>query len=81
MAAARELLEDIIVVPDAAAVREIVWVLQNGRVLLEPAAACVVAAAEARKDLFKPGERVGLILCGSNVALEDLDGWRRQFGV
>ena len=67
--------------PDAEAVREIVWVLQNGRVLLEPAAACVVAAAVASKDLFKPGERVGLVLCGSNVALEDIEAWRKQFGV
>jgi threonine dehydratase len=81
MAAARQFLEQIIVVPDAEAVREIVWVLQNGRVLLEPAAACVVAAAIANKDMFKPGERVGLVLCGSNVALEDLAAWRTQFGV
>jgi threonine dehydratase len=81
MAAARQFLEDIVVVPDIEAVREIVWVLQNGRVLLEPAAACVVAAAIASKDKFKPGERVGLVLCGSNVALEDIAAWRTQFGV
>jgi threonine dehydratase len=81
MAGAREFLEDIIVVPDAEAVRELVWVLQNGRVLLEPAAACVVAAAVARKEMFKPGERVGLVLCGSNVALEDIERWRGDFGV
>ncbi|AMJ63322.1 threonine ammonia-lyase [Bosea sp. PAMC 26642] len=81
MAAAQQFLEDIIVVPDADAVREIVWVLQNGRVLLEPAAACVVAAAIANKDMFQPGERVGLVLCGSNVALEDLAAWRAEFGV
>ncbi|RDJ22347.1 pyridoxal-phosphate dependent enzyme [Bosea caraganae] len=81
MAAARQFLEDIIVVPDADAVREIVWVLQNGRVLLEPAAACVVAAAISRKDMFKPGERVGLVLCGSNVSLDDLATWRTQYGV
>lgn len=81
MAAARQFLEEIVVVPDAEAVRELVWVLQNGRVLLEPAAACVVAAAMARKDMFKPGERVGLVLCGSNVALEDIAAWRERFGV
>ncbi|KRE18104.1 hypothetical protein ASE63_02675 [Bosea sp. Root381] len=81
MAAARQFVEDIVVVPDAEAVREIDWVLQNGRVLLEPAAACVVAAAMARKEMFKPGERVGLVLCGSNVALEDIAAWRTQFGV
>lgn len=81
MAAARRFLEEIVVVSDAEAVREIVWVLQNGRVLLEPAAACVVAAALARKETFKPGERVALVLCGSNVALDDIAAWRTQFGV
>lgn len=81
MAAARQFLEDIIVVPDAEAVREITWVLQNGRVLLEPAAGAVVAAAVANTHLFKPGERVGLVLCGSNVALEDIAAWRTEYGV
>ncbi|OYW69024.1 MAG: hypothetical protein B7Z40_00405 [Bosea sp. 12-68-7] len=81
MAAARQFLEDIVIVPDAEAVREITWVLQNGRVLLEPAASCVVAAALTRKALFQPGERVGLVLCGSNVALDDIAAWRTQFGV
>jgi threonine dehydratase len=69
------------VVPDAEAVREMVWVLQNGRVLLEPAAGCVVAAAIANKHMFRPGERVGLVLCGSNVALEDIATWRAEYGV
>lgn len=81
LAAARQFLEEIVTVPDAEAVRELVWVLQNGRVLLEPAAACVVAAALARKDSFQPGERVCLVLCGSNVALEDIARWRSEFGV
>lgn len=81
LAAAREMLEEIVVVPDAEAVRELVWTLENGRVLLEPAAACTIAAAIARRDSFQPGERVALVLCGSNVALADLDGWRREFGL
>ncbi|SDF56934.1 threonine ammonia-lyase [Bosea robiniae] len=81
MAAARQLLEDIIVVPDAAAVRELVWALENERVLLEPAAACVIAAALERKDSFRPGERICLVLCGSNVALADIESWRSGFGI
>ncbi len=81
MAAARQFLEQIVLVPDAEAVRELVWMLQDGRVLLEPAAACVVAAALARKDSFKPGERVCLVLCGSNVALEDIARWRQEFRI
>jgi threonine dehydratase len=35
----------------------------------------------AKKDIFKPGERIGLVLCSSNVALEDIAAWRTQFGV
>lgn len=81
MAAARQFLEEIVVVPDAEAVRELIWVLQNERVLVEPAAACVVAAAMARKGSFQPGERIGLVLCGSNVALEDIARWRSEFAV
>lgn len=81
IAAARQFLEEIVVVPDADTVRELVWVLQNGRVLLEPAASCVVAAALARKDSFRPDERICLVLCGSNVALEDIDGWRSELAV
>ncbi|CAH1655265.1 L-threonine ammonia-lyase [Hyphomicrobiales bacterium] len=81
IAAARQFLEEIVTVPDAEAVRELVWVLQNGRVLLEPAASCVVAAALARKDSFRPGERICLVLCGSNVALEDIARWRTEFAI
>ena len=80
-AAARQFLEEIVVVPDAEAVRELVSVLQNERVLLEPAAACTVAAALSRKDRFRPGERICLVFCGSNVALEDIESWRKSFGV
>lgn len=81
MAAARQFLEEIVQVPDAEAVRELLWVLQNGRVLLEPAASCVVAAALRRKESFRPGERICLVLCGSNVALEDIARWRAEFGI
>ncbi|MGX5735684.1 threonine ammonia-lyase [Bosea thiooxidans] len=81
MAAARQFLEEIVVVPDAEAVRELVWALQNERVLIEPAASCTVAAALSRKDKFQPGERVCLVFCGSNVALEDVESWRESFGI
>jgi threonine dehydratase len=81
MAAARLFLDEIVVVPDAEAVRELVWLLQNERVLVEPAAACVLAAALRQRDELPKAAKVGLILCGSNVALEDLAAWRTRFGV
>lgn len=81
MAAARAFLDDIVVVSDRDAVAELVWLLQNERILVEPAASCVLAAAMLRRAAFGPGARVGLILCGSNVALEDVAAWRDQFGL
>jgi threonine dehydratase len=81
MAAARAFLDEIVIVSDRSAVTELVWLLQHERVLVEPAAACVVAAAIARKDQLPKDARLGLILCGSNVALDDLAGWRTQFGI
>ncbi len=81
MAAARAFLDDIVVVPDRDAVAELLWLLQNERVLVEPAAACVLAAALARRQTLGPLAKVGLILCGSNVALEDVAGWRAHFGL
>jgi threonine dehydratase len=81
MAAARLFLDEIVVVPDAEAVRELVWLLQNERVLVEPAAACVLAAALRQRNSLPADARVGLILCGSNVALDDLAAWRTRFGV
>lgn len=81
MAAARAFLEEIVIVPDRDAVAAILDILNDERVLVEPAAACVLAAALARRDRFKPGDRVVLVLCGSNVALEDVMDWKAQFGL
>ncbi len=81
MAAARAFLDEIVLVEDREAVAELLFILQSERVLVEPASSCVLAAALQRKDLFPPGAKVGLVLCGSNVAVEDLAAWRAQFGL
>jgi threonine dehydratase len=81
MAAAKAFLDQIILVPDSAAVSALVTILEAEHLLVEPAASCVLAAALTMKDQFKPTDRVALILCGSNVTLADVTGWRQQFGV
>lgn len=81
LAAAKANLEEIVMVPDREAVAAILDLLALERVLVEPAASCVLAAALARRGSFKTGERVALVLCGSNVALEDVLGWKAQFGL
>lgn len=81
LAAAKAFLQDIRLVEDAAVVADLRWLLQTEKLLCEPAAACVLTAAEqALSDL--PGDAVvGLVLCGSNLALHDLDAWQRDFGL
>lgn len=81
MAAARAFLDRIEVVSDRDAVAALVDILQTERVLVEPAASCVLAAAERVAPGLPKDAVIGLVLCGSNVSLEDVAGWRGQFGV
>jgi threonine dehydratase len=81
MAAARAFLQRIMLVEDAPVVRDLVTILQQEKTLCEPAAACVLTAAREAAAELPADARIGLVLCGSNVALGDVDGWRRDFGV
>jgi threonine dehydratase len=81
MAAARAFIDEIVVIPDRDAVAELLWLLQEERVLVEPAAACVLAAAVSKRGILGEGARPGLILCGSNVALGDVAAWKDAFGL
>ncbi len=78
LAAARSLLERVVVVPDAEAYRAIGLLMERAKVLAEPAAACTLAAARRVADRL--GEHVVLILCGGNVSLADLVAWSKRFG-
>ncbi len=79
LAAAREWLEDVVVVPDAAAVEALVLILERAKVLTEPAASCTLAAAEAVRERL--GEHVVLVLCGGNATVGEIAAWRQRFGV
>lgn len=76
----RELLRGVAVVDDAATVAALTFILERTKYLVEPASACTLVAAERHREQFKSGDQVVLILCGGNVALEDLCGWRQRFG-
>lgn len=70
LAAAQQYLESVTVVTDGEALDALRLILERLKVLTEPAASCTLAAAEKlRSDL---GSHVVLILCGGNLALEDL---------
>ena len=73
LAIVQELVDDVIVVPDAAAIDWVISLLERAKVLAEPAAACTAAAAEVVGRRL--GSHVVLVICGGNVAVEDLAGW------
>ena len=81
LAGAREFVREIVVVPDGEAVRELDWLLVNERLLAEPAATATIAAALRRAPAFDAASRIVLVICGSNVAIDDIVAWRGQFGL
>jgi threonine dehydratase len=79
LAAAQSFLEEVVLVEDAPVVADLAWLLQAEKVLCEPAAACVLTAARDVAPRLPADARIGLVLCGSNVSLHDVDAWRRDF--
>jgi threonine dehydratase len=75
----RELLADVIVVPDADAVRGTLTLAENAKVWAEPAAGCLVPAAHQVLDRVGPGAHLGLVVCGGNVTAADMAGWVQRF--
>jgi threonine dehydratase len=74
-----ELVEEVVVVDDAEAVRSLFFLLERTKQLTEPAAACTLAAAERQREQFKPSDRIVLVLCGGNVSAADLADYHARF--
>lgn len=79
LAHARELVEDVVVVPDADAVRGTVALAEEAKVWTEPAAGCLVPAAHRVRERVGPGARLGLVVCGGNVTVGDVLEWTGRF--
>jgi threonine dehydratase len=77
-ALAKEYLSGVTVVSDEEAVTEMFCLLDKAKVLTEPATSCTLAATERLKDNFGPDSHVVLILCGGNIGLDDLFGFRKN---
>ncbi len=73
--AAQKYLESVTVVTDADAVAALRFILERLKLLTEPAASCTLAAADKLKSNL--GSHVVLILCGGNLALDDLCSYVR----
>jgi threonine dehydratase len=66
---------DLAVVPDEAAVQSVFEILNEEKLLVEPAAGCTLAALTMGAFHVQDHENVAVILCGANVAWDDLIGW------
>ena len=76
---ARRLVDDFVVVSDAEAVEQLFFLLERAKILVEPAAACCLAAAAQHANQFQPDENIVILLCGGNVSFNDLCIWHRSF--
>jgi threonine dehydratase len=75
----QELVEDVLVVPDADAVRGTLTLAETAKVWAEPAAGCLVPAAAEVLDRIGDGARLGLVICGGNVTASDMAAWTQRF--
>ena len=76
LALAQQYLEDVIVVTDEDAIEGLFILLNDCKVLTEPAASCTLAAVNKLQAEFSPESHVVLVLCGGNFGLDDLCQWR-----
>ena len=73
------LVEDVLVVSDADAVRGSLTLAEEAKLWAEPAEGCVVAAAHRVLDEVGPDARLGLLISGGNVTHTDVAGWVERF--
>jgi threonine dehydratase len=73
------LVEDVLVVSDADAVRGCLTLAEEAKVWTEPSAGCLVPAAHRVLDRVGPGARLGLVVCGGNVTAEQVQDWTARF--
>jgi threonine dehydratase len=73
--------ERVVSVPDERAVAELLYTLDHEKLLVEPAASCTLAALADGLVPDLAGRRVVSVMCGGNITLAQVEGWRRRFGV
>lgn len=77
---ARKYLESVTVVPDSAAVKEMMLILQRLKAITEPAASCTLAAARLLSGNFNAQTNLVLVFCGGNTGALDLCRYIEKFG-
>ncbi|GAA3385023.1 pyridoxal-phosphate dependent enzyme [Cryptosporangium minutisporangium] len=77
----RALVDDVLVVTDAEAVRGTLELADAAKVWTEPAAGCLLPAARRVIERVGGDCRLGLVLCGGNATVTDVLAWADRFGV
>jgi threonine dehydratase len=72
-------IEDVVVVDDQAAIAALLELLQQEKILVEPATSCSLAALKAGLIKINPQTQIGVIMCGANVSLEKVLLWACQY--
>jgi threonine dehydratase len=75
------LVTDVLVVPDAEAVRGTLDLADHAKVWAEPAAGCLLPAARRVLDRVGAEAKLGLVLCGGNATTTDVLAWAQRFGL
>ncbi|WP_338051606.1 threonine/serine dehydratase [Pseudonocardia acidicola] len=73
------LVSDVLVVSDADAVRGVLTLAERAKVWTEPAAGCLVPAAQRVLERVGPDARLGFVLCGGNATPSDVTAWAQRF--
>jgi threonine dehydratase len=81
LAAVESLVDDVVTVSDAEAVRSLVQLHDSLNVTVEPASACCHAALRLGLVPRAASGTTAVLLCGGNVDQKEIESWRRTFGV
>jgi threonine dehydratase len=75
------LVETVFTISDADAVGGVLTLAEEAKLWAEPAAGCLVPAARQVIERVGPEAKLGLVICGGNVAFSDVEGWVKRFGL
>jgi len=68
-------LDELIVVEDREAIKALLSLLNEEKILVEPASSCTIAALDCGRIKSDLGKQIVAIICGGNVSLERVCKW------
>ncbi|MFW9928599.1 MAG: threonine/serine dehydratase [Candidatus Thorarchaeota archaeon] len=74
----KRLLTKNFVIEDKDAIKSLIDFIDMEKIIIEPATSCIISALFQNKNIIK-GKKVAVIVCGSNVTIDDINLWKKQF--